>query len=61
MFYKLKSENYINLEGVAIVGSCKGYYYLIFKGDSDDMYRIEKEDYEGIIKHLNCVNEGENK
>lgn len=66
MFYKTKVGTIIDLNEIVSIsktrerhrGGVSCSYELSFKGAPNDMWYIEKEDYEGIIEHLEIVNEG---
>lgn len=69
MFYKTIVGTIIDLNEIVSIskprewhrGGVSCSYRLSFKGAPNDMWYIEKEDYEGIIKYLEIVNEGEDK
>lgn len=63
MFYRLKDGTVINLNKISSISTFDSFQegcYIVAL-ESEPGFVIEKEDYEGIIKYLEIVNEGENK
>lgn len=60
MFYKNGRGGLINLDEIVVIDYVDDRFYsLVFKGMERCPWLIDKEDYEGIIKYLEIVNEGD--